>query len=99
MHAFRKLLRANILSFTRDRGTLFWTFAFPLLFIIIFGAIFGGSSTPDYDVGLVTQAPSAAANAVRSALTGSKAFKVHMGSEADELKSLKNGDRKAVIVV
>src|SRR5215469_7326798 len=99
MNAFRKLLRANVKSFTRDRATLFWTFAFPLLFIVIFGAVFGGNSTPNYDVGLVVNARGPASDAIVTAREHNKAFTVHEGSEDSELQKLKNGDRKAVVVV
>ena len=42
MRALAALTVANIKSFTRDRAALFWTLAFPLLFILLFGFIFEG---------------------------------------------------------
>jgi ABC-2 type transport system permease protein len=45
MRALGLLSLANIRSFTRDRAALFWTMAFPLIFVILFGLIFQGSST------------------------------------------------------
>jgi len=36
MHALRLLTIANIKSFTRDRAALFWTLAFPLIFVVLF---------------------------------------------------------------
>ena len=33
---------ANIKSFLRNRAALFWTFAFPIIFVILFGSIFSG---------------------------------------------------------
>jgi ABC-2 type transport system permease protein len=42
MEALLQLTLANIRSFTRDRAALFWTLAFPLIFILMFGAIFSG---------------------------------------------------------
>ena len=44
---------ASIKEFVRDRATIFWTLAFPLLFIVLFGVIFNGGSSPNYTVGLV----------------------------------------------
>jgi ABC-2 type transport system permease protein len=44
MHALRLLTIANIKSFTRDRAALFWTLAFPLIFVVLFGSIFSGGS-------------------------------------------------------
>jgi len=97
--AFRKLLRANLISFRRERATVFWTFAFPLIFILIFGGIFGGDNTPTFDVGLVNQAQGRSADTVVQALQSQKALKLHTGSRDGELKKLKDGDRKAVVVI
>src|SRR5262245_38587170 len=43
---------ASIKEFVRDRMTIFWTLAFPILFIVMFGVIFSASST-SYDLNLV----------------------------------------------
>ncbi len=42
MKALSALTMANIRSYLRDRGALFWTLAFPLIFVVLFGAIFSG---------------------------------------------------------
>ncbi|HLZ69831.1 MAG TPA: ABC transporter permease [Dehalococcoidia bacterium] len=99
MKAFRKLLRANLISFSRERATVFWTFAFPLVFIIIFGGIFGGDSTPTFSVGLVNEAQGQNAETVVQALQSQKALELHAGSRDAELKKLRDGDRKAVVVI
>ena len=44
MRALLLLTVANIKSFTRDRAALFWTLAFPLIFVVLFGSIFSGGS-------------------------------------------------------
>jgi ABC-2 type transport system permease protein len=44
MNALILLTIANIKSFVRDRAALFWTLAFPLIFIFLFGAIFSGGN-------------------------------------------------------
>lgn len=99
MKAFRKLLRANLLTIRRDRSTLFFSFAFPIIFIVIFGVIFGGNQSPTYDIGLVEQAHSRAGDAAVAAFNQAQAFKVHTGDFASQLDSLKNGDRSAVVVL
>ena len=45
MRALLLLTVANIKSFTRDRSALFWTLAFPLIFVLLFGSIFSGGSS------------------------------------------------------
>ncbi len=63
MRMFRALVAANVKSFVRDRAALFWTLAFPLVFIVLFGAIFsgGGGNTT---VGVVDLDQSAASQAL-----------------------------------
>ena len=46
MNATLRLTIANTKSFVRDRAALFWTLAFPLIFVVIFGLIFSGSPNP-----------------------------------------------------
>ncbi len=41
--------KASILTWKRSKGTLFWTIAFPIILILIFGAIFSGQSV-EYDI-------------------------------------------------
>lgn len=47
MTRYAALAGAHLRDFVRDRGTLFFTFAFPLVFIVVFGLIFGGETAPD----------------------------------------------------
>ena len=50
---------ANVKSYYRDRAALFWTIAFPVLFVILFGSIFSGGPTK-FSVGWVDLDQSAA---------------------------------------
>ena len=47
-------LKASFKMFYRSRTALFWTFAFPCIMIVLFGAIFSGSSTK-YDLYIQNQ--------------------------------------------
>ncbi|MFI5806006.1 ABC transporter permease [Streptomyces sp. NPDC051561] len=44
MSAYAALSGAGYKAYTRDKTTLFFTFAFPLLFLVVFGLIFSGQS-------------------------------------------------------
>jgi ABC-2 type transport system permease protein len=66
MRALRALTLANLRSFTRDRAALFWTLAFPIVFVILFGTIFSGSGA-DYRLGWVDQDQSTHSQALRAA--------------------------------
>lgn len=47
MSASAALTRAGYKAYTRDKTTLFFTFAFPLLFLVVFGLIFQGETVDE----------------------------------------------------
>jgi ABC-2 type transport system permease protein len=55
MQALRALTIANIKSYVRDRAALFWTLAFPLIFIFMFGFIFQGGGGSSLTLGWVDE--------------------------------------------
>jgi ABC-2 type transport system permease protein len=77
--ALRSLTRAMFLGFTRDRGALIFTILIPVLFLVLFGAIYKGSSSPKVtvvEVGRVTlldQARDAAPRQLGQVLTITRA--------------------------
>lgn len=61
MKPFVKLTVAGLRGFVRDRAALFWSFFFPVFFIMIFGSIFGQSDKDKgikFNVRVVMQDPS-----------------------------------------
>src|SRR5688500_9213676 len=46
------MVRANVLMSLRNRAALFWNLAFPALFIVIFGVVFGRGTSVEFDVGV-----------------------------------------------
>ena len=61
MQALLALTMANIRSYTRDRAAVFWTLAFPLVFIVLFGLIFQGGGGSRLTLGWVDNDKSQAA--------------------------------------
>ena len=55
MRGLRSLTVANLKSFVRDRAAVFWTLAFPVIFIVLFGTIFAGGGTPEYTIAWVDE--------------------------------------------
>jgi ABC-2 type transport system permease protein len=55
--SLRTLARAMLLSFFRDRMALFFTFFFPLMFLVVFGLIFNDSGTSRTTIGVVGNGP------------------------------------------
>jgi ABC-2 type transport system permease protein len=99
MNALFALTVANIKSYVRDRAALFWTLAFPLIFIFMFGFIFQGGGGSELNLGWVDGDGSPASAQLRDAFTASGAAKIVESSEDEALAQMRNGKVDAVIVV
>jgi ABC-2 type transport system permease protein len=99
MHALVMLTRANIRSFVRDRTALFWTLAFPVIFILLFGAIFSGGGDTTYKVGWVDQDGTAASAGLRQAFGQVPLLDLKDGTLDDSRAAMQTGDLSAIIVV
>jgi ABC-2 type transport system permease protein len=99
MSALFALTRANIRSYTRDRAALFWTLAFPLIFIFMFGFIFQGGNESRLNLGWSDQDASPAATQLREAFAAQPGTKLVDASKDDALAKMRQGDVDAVIVV
>jgi ABC-2 type transport system permease protein len=85
---------ASLRMFRRDRPAFFFTFAFPIMFMVLFGLIFGagGARRPTIDV--------AGTGPLRIALERSNALKLKaQPDEAHALKRVRNGDEPAAVLV
>ena len=98
MHALRLLTIANIKSFTRDRAALFWTLAFPLIFVVLFGSIFSGGSD-ERTIGYADQDGSPASQQLATAFESANGVKLETGTQDELLAKMKDGQVSAVIVV
>ncbi len=99
MKPFNKLVIASFKQFFRDKTALFFTFAFPLLFMIIFGLVFSGDNDVSYNIGLVNQDNSIIGTTFSESLQKIPVFKVNEGTLDDKLAELKKGDLRAVIQI
>jgi ABC-2 type transport system permease protein len=97
MTSLAAMVRANLKMSLRNRAALFWNLAFPALFIVIFGVVFGRGTTVEFDVG-VAGPESAYRDAVVAALQSNPSFAVSLGDEAEELQALADGNRGVVAV-
>lgn len=97
MRALLAMIKANLKMSVRNRQALFWNLAFPAIFILIFGTVFGHGFSVDFSVGVAGE-QSALMTGVVAAMKGSDAFTVHEGASDAELKHLKDGDRDVVLV-
>ncbi|MFC1846964.1 ABC transporter permease [Chloroflexota bacterium] len=99
MKAFKRLLIANFKQFVRDRTALFFTFAFPVLFMFIFGFVFSGADEVSYDIGLANQDNSAASQGISFALQEIPIFEISAGELQEKLDELRGGEIDAVVVI
>lgn len=98
MNSFRHLYTATIREFTRDRTALFWTLAFPVMFIFIFGIIFSGDNNVSFKIGIVNEDGPASDKLVAD-FKQISAFNIKTGARDEELNALKKGNRSAVIII
>lgn len=94
----RSLASAMFRGFVRDRMTLFWSMAFPLMFLVLFGGIFvdqGADRTHVVQVGavaLLDNPPAGASAAIDDTLDITKSSDLQ-----DALDQVRSGDKDAVI--
>ncbi len=93
------LTRANIRSFVRDRTALFWTLAFPVIFILLFGAIFSGGGSTTYAVGWVDDDGTPVSASLREAFAAVPLLELHDDTLDASLDAMRSGDLRGVIVV
>src|SRR5665811_1873132 len=99
MHTLVRLTSANLKSFTRDRAAMFWTLAFPLVFILLFGAIFSGG-TSRFTVAWVDGDGSPSSTALLSNPALANVFTLKTYATADDaIAAMKQGDVRAVLVI
>src|SRR4051812_31679701 len=99
MRALFVLTAANIRSFVRDRTALFWTLAFPIVFVLLFGTIFSGGGGSSLKLGWVDSDASAASAQLRQTFAGTGLFDLRDGSLDDELAAMRRGDVTSVLEV
>lgn len=98
MNALLLLTVANIKSFTRDRAALFWTLAFPLIFVVLFGSIFSGG-TGQRSIGFADADGTSASAQLKSAFGSVTGVKLVEGTQDELLDQMRSGQVAAVIVV
>ena len=98
MRALLLLTIANVKTFVRDRAALFWTLAFPLIFVILFGSIFSGGEGRR-DIGWADDDGTAASRQLREAFASAPNVALTDGTE-DELRArMRSGGLSGIVVV
>jgi ABC-2 type transport system permease protein len=88
------VVSASLRMFGRDRPAFFFTFAFPIMFMVLFGLIFGAGGTSRPELDIVGTGP------VRQALERSDAIELkQQPDEETALKRVADGDEPAAILL
>jgi ABC-2 type transport system permease protein len=90
---------ANLRGLTRDRAALFWTFFFPVMFVLLFGVLFSGSSNSKINVGWVDEDNSQASMGLHNAFASVPLLSLQSGTLDTEKAAMQHGDISAIIVV
>ena len=98
MNALIALTRANIKSYMRDRAAVFWTLAFPLVFIVMFGLIFQGSST-NLTIAWVDDDQSTQSAELRADFAEQPGVALVDTTQADGISQMQVGKVDSVIVI
>jgi ABC-2 type transport system permease protein len=99
MNTLMRLTVANIRSLVRDRAALFWTFFFPVMFVLLFGVLFSGTGNSKVSVGFVDQDGTPTSAAVQQAFASVSLLDLKVGTLDDEKAAMQHGDVSAVIVL
>src|SRR3954454_4769028 len=97
MSALLHLTVANIRTFVRDRAALFWTLAFPLIFVVLFGSIFSGG-TGRRDVGWADLDRSTACHQLRDVFASAPNVALTDGTEPELQAKMRSGGLSAIVV-
>ncbi|MET0136095.1 MAG: ABC transporter permease, partial [Kibdelosporangium sp.] len=93
MNAFKSLSIAGAKGFVRDKATLFFTFLFPLMFLIVFGLLFRDAGTDKIKIGLVGDGP------VVQALQQLPVVEIHKFDSTDAaVAEVKAGDLPGAVI-
>ncbi|RDI32994.1 ABC transporter permease [Lentzea flaviverrucosa] len=94
MTAFKTLSVAMLKGFVRDKVTLFFTFLFPLMFLVIFGLLLRDAGADKTRIALVGDGP------IVSALRDSGALEFESYNEVDAaVQKVKDGDLPAALII
>lgn len=96
---------ANLAKYTtkryfRDKVALFFSFVFPIIFLFVFGGLFGGNSGPSFSVAVINRSETAFAKEFVESTKQGDIFKVESVSGFDAAKEqLGRGELDAILVL
>lgn len=98
MRGFLPLTIANIKSFSRNRAALFWTLAFPVIFIVLFGSIFSGGSQ-SFPLALVDEDRSVVSTQLIAGFEGVSILEAEEVDREEALAHMRSGEFAGVLII
>jgi len=98
MYTTYMLTIASLKMFLRNRQALFFSIFMPMLIMFIFGSMNFDKDAP-MKIGLVYSHSNATASKIADRMRSEKMLEVSEGTQEEEIGKLKEGDRKAVVVL
>ena len=94
------LLIANLKIMLRDRQTLFWALAFPLVFVVVFG-LFDPEWSGSADLAIIDQADSEGSRTLSRKLAGIEYFDIDTkyASQSEAQEALQDGDLEYLLII
>jgi ABC-2 type transport system permease protein len=101
LHTIRVFTKISTKRFFRDRLAIFFTIVFPLIFLFVFGGIFGKQSDLSFKVGLVSQSQTEFAKEYQNQLKQNKIFEIDttVNSLESSKQKMSRGELDATIVL
>ena len=91
---------ANIKAWVRSKGTVFWTVAFPVLLILIFGMIFSGTNEASYNIYVQDLDDSEWSSSYISVLENISILNISIANDDDNISEImEENDLSAAIVI
>jgi ABC-2 type transport system permease protein len=98
MRGFLPLTIANIKSFYRNRAALFWTLAFPVIFIVLFGSIFSGGNQT-FPLALVDEDRSEVSAQLVAGFDNVSILEAEQVDRAEALAHMQSGEFAGVLII
>ena len=87
-------------AFFRNKVALFFTFLFPLVFLVVFGFIFGNDNQPNFEVGLIDRSESELTQTFLITAEASEIFEFDRDGDLEEFEiQLGRGEIDAIIIL
>ncbi len=99
MNASIQMAKKDLISFFRSKSTIFWTIAFPLIMMLLFSSMFGGSSVM-FKIALVNRDSGNMSSIFLKALNSTNVMELIPFSSLEDAKDyVINGDGSAVLLI